>query len=358
MGCGSRSSPNDTSFTRDASVVTDASVVKDASVETGLDDAGVVDASPVGCTAVGQVVMASGENYPRGLAVNTTHLYWGVGDPRGMARDGMIRAQPKSGGAIVTLASNLWLPREVRVDLSRVFWTNQAWGSSDPADDTSALHSVPLQGGSRTPFKIAASWHFSADVFASSTQDLYVDLGAGNEQLDVISKGSGVERAIFTGTNQILAVVADDDGVYWVRNGAPYGAAILALPKGALAASALSTVVDNGYEASLALDKGWVYFATTSNIYRLARTGGSPELLIKNQYATRIAIDSSRLYWATTTYASNDSSNFSLHKTTLSGSGDVIIATGAGRISHLESDGRCVYWTNVDAGKIEAVSLK
>ena len=82
------------------------------------------------------VLLAQGQDYPYGLAVNSTSVYW--------TTSGSVMAMTLDGGTLTTLASGQNYPVGLAIDPANAYWTNNGGDS---------VGTAPLSGGS---FRILA----------------------------------------------------------------------------------------------------------------------------------------------------------------------------------------------------------
>jgi hypothetical protein len=110
----------------------------------------------------GPMSVGAAQNYPTGLAVDATHVYWAASGTTAKAfTDGAILMAPLAGGPPVTLASGQAFPYGVAVDATNVYWSNNA---SDTKQG--AIMTVPIAGGSPTALAtgLASPWSIAVDA--------------------------------------------------------------------------------------------------------------------------------------------------------------------------------------------------
>jgi hypothetical protein len=230
---------------------------------------------------------------PFGVAVDATHLYWtSAADPDASAStsSGLLRMTPRSGGATEVLATSLQGLGNIALGPTGVYWV---------ATDGSLMR-TPLGGGtSSTVVSQPAGVRISC--VAVDESDVYWASGtAGNTPSSILKMplagGAPLTLASGVGCNSLAVgssfVVWDDlQGIESV----PIGG------------GATTTVFSdaNGPYASVAVDCGFVYWATGTQVMKAPLAGGPPTMLAPLVAgwgtATGFAFDESSLYFATQT---------------------------------------------------------
>lgn len=307
----------------DAGEVPDAADIADAG---DLDDA-PPDAPPPegGCFGAGETVLAPDEEWPTSIAIDATHVYWALD---GIGCDGgRIRAMPKAGGPIVTLASDQPNPRALAVDQERVYFYDGC--------GTGLLRSVPKRGGAVLDHALVVG-DSDARVIALDSQNIYFnDVGVLSTPK---SGGSPVE---IDNQNFVYALAADDGGVYWtglLGNTTPY--AVFAYHQGDAAPTFLGSPSDASQ--GIAIDAETIFFTSNDGIQRIPREGGSFSTFI-DAPAWRLAVDEEFVYW-TDGFAADD---HSVNKMPKAGGDKTVLATGKGGYVALAVDDHCVYWASM-----------
>jgi hypothetical protein len=129
------------------------------------ESTGSVMKTPIGGGAT--VTLATGQNIPLDLMVDTTSVYW-VNQGDLTTADGMVMKAPLGGGSPVTLAMGQKIIFDLAIDSTSVYWND--WGGQ--GDTSGSLVSLPLGGG--TPTTIAAQVQ-PYDVVADGTS-LYASM--------------------------------------------------------------------------------------------------------------------------------------------------------------------------------------
>jgi hypothetical protein len=340
--CGSRSAL-DVDVARDAAADDvgaggdDARVAIDVAptADTGL---GIADAPPVtdlrGCPASGQAVLATGEPFPTGIAVDATNVYWATGNDCSYGR---IRSMPKTGGPITTLADHQADPLSLVVDASFAYWYN--------ACVTRELRRVPLGGGTVFDYAISVDPKSDASELAADSRNLYYN----SYGVRGIPKAGGAQFTVQDAAF-VYSLVADDRGVYWLG---PIGPgqmkAVFAFPTGASAPSPLALGLE--INPGIALDESWVYF-DGFGLQRVPRAGGAVETPFPPSIgANEMTVDGTSLYWSDPTDV-----GYAVYQGSKDGGSVTQIAGGAGDVYRLVLDEHCVYWTNPTENTIETAA--
>lgn len=237
------------------------------------------------------VTLATVDNtYPSSLAVDSQNVYWiapsnGTGD----ADASVLQTSLDGGGAVIALGLQLEYPWNIAVSSTTVFWTT--------TDGTDAVMSVPIGGGTLTPFALGSTGEFSPiaidadNLYWSTDTATYQEPLAGGQALSI-----GPAPA---------ALAVDDSYVYFALNGSPTGS-IVRVPIGGGA----QTTIASGRLPDLmaiAVDATRVYwiegYGTIGQgaVAAVDKSGGTPVILASGlQDPSAIAVDDSNVYVANT----------------------------------------------------------
>jgi hypothetical protein len=288
----------------------------------------------------GRAVLVTGESTPCCLAVDATYVYWATESINGGF--GQIRRMPKAGGPVATIADAQTCPRALVIDASYLYWYN---GCS-----TGQLRRAPLGGGAVFDYSIAVDLPSEdARVLAADSRNLYFN----NYGVLGIPKAGGAQFNV-DDVDYVDGLAVDDRGIYWVGPLEPgvTSAAVSAYPAGASAPTRLVTETPL-LRTGIALDTTWVYFAD-EGLRRVARTGGAVETLVPAAPESwRMAVDDVSLYWIEE-YAT--AGPYWVKKIPKGGGSPTLVATTKELAYSLALDADCVYWTDAQAGMIEAAA--
>jgi hypothetical protein len=289
---------------------------------------------PSGCPAGTQSVLAQNEEFPTGIAVDATNVYWATGGDA--CSGGRIRAMPKGGGAIKTLADGQSNPRALIADAANVYWYDGC--------DTAALRSVPLAGGSVRDYAIQVSPTEDARALAGNGTNLYFN----SYGILGIPKSGGVQFVI-DDSDYVYGIAADDGGVYWLG---PIGTGTTQMAVFGLATGGgkPTMLVQESVGTGIAIDATWVYF-TGVGIQRVPRGGGAIGTVVPaGNVGYDITTDGTSVYWLEGNAAV---SQYGVRRTPVGGGADTVLAHGQGWAYHIALDDDCVYWTNPGANAVE-----
>jgi hypothetical protein len=271
---------------------------------TGL--AGPVDASVEDCSSDETVLLASGQDHPLGIAVDTTAVYW---VDQGLCSDtgctGTVMKISKCGGTATTLASGQ-SPYTLAINATTAFW-----------DGLGEVLSVPLAGGTVTT---------------------------------VVSNARSI------GPN---ALALYGESLYWTNNNAPAAVMTVGLDGGAPITLATSAAPERDFSSFLAVDSTGVYWTTDpylgfhgpTTLTRKPLLGGPPTTLVSRDGGCGgVVLEATRLYWScehTVLTVSLDSGEV----------GTLLTDDGGGFITFIAVDSKSIYWTNFQTGTVKKSSL-
>jgi hypothetical protein len=257
----------------------------DHASETGATDSSGSSAASCLGTWTGQrcvLMLASGQNSPAALAVDSTSVYWlNGGTDAERYIDGTLMKVPKNGGTLVTLATDQPFPGAIGLDATSVYWTINT-------GESGALLKMPKEGG--TPTTLVSGLFDAGGV--------------------VVSSGS-----VYVTARGILKVAVG----------------------GGLPTTLTSTAESNG----LAVNGSGVYWTTSYNgsVLEMGINGGAPTTLAIGQNASSIVLDSAHLYWLT-----NSGDAGAVMSAPLSGAPAVTLATGSLSTFGLSVGTTGLYW--------------
>jgi hypothetical protein len=334
-GCEGRSMRGSShGLNQDASPVTfDAGEQHDAGVE-GIPPQ---DAAPSQDAPSGPTVVASEEDYPKSLRVDSTHVYWvrwGTSDGYETQFAPRVRRAPKAGGAVEDIAAPVYEPVALALCGDQLFFATVA------PDGSGAAWSAP-KDGSAEPSVLAGSLSSPRSVACDST-----DVWVGCEQSLVrLPRATGQGQVFWVGT-AVMAVVADEDALYagsYETSGTGTGF-VGVVARGSSTLETVTTGVHNA--GDLALDADSLYVADmcsppgsiarysraapyerlayadlpdpggiavndthvfwtdwSTGVYRTPKGGGAAELVVSDDSGAgglgALAVDATRVFWST-----------------------------------------------------------
>lgn len=289
-------------------------------------------------------ILATGQNLPRSIAVDSTTVYWvNEGTPANNYMDGQVMSVPITGGTPIALASNQNSPLAIAVDSNNVYWANAIAGGG-------AIMKMPAQGG--TPVTLATA--ASALYFAVDSTNIYY-LAFDNGSILSVPIAGGIPVVLSKIAGSPIAVDAtklyypakDADGTL---TGVGGNHLIVSLPRagGPVTTLTSSLVAQLGQVTSIALVGDRVYWGdcTRSTIETVSLLDGTRTVIASAQQAPfGMASDDKNLYWTAT-------NGGAILKVTLGGGPLTKLATAQGNPWGIAVDATSVYWANNSSGEI------
>jgi hypothetical protein len=162
--------------------------------------------------------IASGQGHPMlSIAVDENNVYWtSAEDPSGNQGNGSVMSAPLGGGALTTLASGQNTPDGIAVDSTSVYWIDSGTG---------VLQSCPVGGGPAVT--LATGQNFAYNIAVDSNY-VYWATYYGGSVLKVPLAG-GTLTTIAVGQADPYDIAVDATSVYWTNTAS--GAVMKATPK-------------------------------------------------------------------------------------------------------------------------------
>lgn len=293
-------------------------------------------AAGAGTASAGEtlITLASGQENPSGLAVDSTGVYWTTGShtvvtTQSVPTDGKVTRANLDGTDIMAVATGQAIPGPIGVANALVAW----------ADLASIMLFAP--GGRAAA---AASAH---DVYAVATDGDNVYWTAPTGLSSVPVSGGGIAM-LAGGTPASGSIGLDADSVYWASS-----VGVMRVPKTnanpvTLAATTSATAV-----AVDATDVYWID-SSAAAIFRVPISGGTPTMVVSSPpNLAALAVDGINVYW--TSYSAG-----TVSKVPVDGGPVVTLASAQSFPTNIAVDSTSVYWTNANGynGQIQKLTPK
>jgi hypothetical protein len=158
----------------------------------------------VGLDGGSPVTLTAGQNYPTGIVVDSTSVYW-VNTGEGRAGDGTVTKALLDGGNPQVLASGLdFGPTQIAVNS-----TSACWATS------STVSCVPIGGGAT--IAIALGQNAPAGIALDETNVYWTDDLGGTVMTALLDAGS--LQVLASGQNAPQGIAVDSTSVYWANGG-------------------------------------------------------------------------------------------------------------------------------------------
>jgi hypothetical protein len=300
-------------------------------------------------TCIGQpITLASGQDGPRGIAVDQFNVYW-ANQGSGDGPDGSVMAVPLAGGATTTIATGLWQPfglaLEPHLSTARKVASEDnvwslVWGTlgSDAASPTGSVMGVSLVSGKPlTPFTLASPQDEPIALAVTGEGDVYWVTYDSPGSVIMEPQSSVPATTLASGDDYPVAIAVDKTNAYWADEGGD-------VKKMPLGGGTITTLASTGQTLfGLAVDSANVYFtnAGAGTVESVPIGGGPTVTLATGQNGPgAIAVDSSGVYWG-------DTWGGTVMRVPIGGGGAVTLASGQAPTVGLTTDSQYVYWTNL-----------
>jgi hypothetical protein len=227
--------------------------------------------------------LASGQDDPTSLAVDSTHVYWT--NPF----DGTVNEVPVGGGPVTALASGQAWPNSVAVDGTNVYWVN----SGTYSESSGTVNEVPVGGGSVTT--LATGQDYPTSVAVDGTHVCWLNYENGYDgTVNEVPVGGGTVTTLATGQPYPASVAVDGTNVYWA-NAYYLNGGVNEVPVG----GGVVTTLASGYNPyAVAVDGAYVYFARDDGtVNEVPVGGGSVTTLAGGQTPLSLAVNGTHVYW-------------------------------------------------------------
>ena len=151
----------------------------------------------VSITVTQPITLASGQNYPYGIAVDSTSVYWVENT------GGNVNKVDKNGGTVTTLASGQSYPLVIAIDSASVYWTD---------NNSAAIRKVGINGGTVTT--LASYAYMNTGGIAVDSTNVYWSSSIEGS-IKKIGVNGGAVTTVASGQNNPSGIAVDSNYVYW-----------------------------------------------------------------------------------------------------------------------------------------------
>jgi hypothetical protein len=293
-----------------------------------------VDAGNNGVSAIGTLTtLASGQNHPLYLAIDSATVYW-TNAGSGSAADGSVVKVPKDGGAVTMLAAGLVGPGHIVVDETNAYWTSATVRGGKAPGQNGTVAKVALQGGT-APATLGTYGGYAPEGIAVDSANVYW-ANSSEELPGAVMKmplDGGPASILTSGQMGVFSIAIDAANIYWTNQND--GGAIMEMPLVGGTPLALTSGQTGNAIAVNATSAFWTNVA----VIKVALDGGPPLSLAAGTEMIGIALDDAYVYW--TSYDGG-----TVKKVPLGGGAPITLATGQRAPVGIAVDATSVYWTN------------
>ncbi len=289
--------------------------------------------------------IASGQDHPRGVFVDATHVYW-TNKGKAKREGSLARAEKRPDAPIEVLADSLAAPYGIAVAKGRVYFSATqpalgGLGSVSLVDRTHADRAMRVAGAIDEPWSIVVR---GDDIYFTDLHLRHVATAPLTASVDTAKV-----TTLANTDGRPVGLAVDDTHVYWTDSDP---GVINKVPRGG---GPITTLIAHGDKTTgLAIDDSYVYFSEwgSGRIGRVLKTGGGIANLANNQQGVRaIALDDTRLYWS-------HPPSGTIRSMPKGGGPAVTHASGLQHPYSLAVDDTSIYWAEFDGGVVRAIEKR
>jgi hypothetical protein len=289
---------------RDANPCADVDLASDPN-NCGACGHGCLDAACADA-ACQPIILSTGDNYPNGIAVDSTQVYWvDEGSNATDSTNGQLRSCAIGGckGSPTILAANQDLAWDVAVSSGVVYWSANSGGP--------AVLACPISGCGDAGARTITTYPSGAAGLAVDTSNVYFTCNtsdlATSFVLSCALTGCGSTPTVIA-SEQILpfTIAIDDTNVYWLEEGTGTEGQLQSCPKGGSCTTPTLIATGLSYPSGLTVQGTNVYFSSGPSVQSCPVTGcgGSPTTLATDLTAPYgVAVDDTYIYFTNYTSA-------------------------------------------------------
>ncbi len=290
------------------------------STTTNPDDVMSFEVSELGYYTSGSPfphVIAAGEDYPRRIATDATHVYWSSGgnEQRKLdyGNDGVVVRAPIGGGLIEVLTLPQPDPVGVAVNDQYVYWVNGGDGALWEGEGSGgAVMRLPKNGG--TPEKLSDE-AFPQAIALDATHVYWTD--AENDEIRRMPLEGGEVTVLASNQGDPRYLALSDTDVFYTTGEM---GVVARVPKAGGASAVLSS--EGGKTTAITVSDGYVYWTNelSGAVRRVSAYGGTPITLRQATRPTALVVNGSQLYFT-------DLTESNLYQMSVTGGVATILAT-------------------------------